>query len=113
VTYQAIELRAIGEIRHIGNWNKLERPSFARLSPTCGGERENWDGPRRHALVFGVLRIPLGLIGVLRIAVCAAEFNGMYVEVLISDFDAGVGVGDEVPVPRGAQSTPAAEANSR
>ena len=44
----------------------------------------------------------MGLIGVLGIALCAAQFNGMYVEVLVSDFDAGVWVGDEVPVPRGA-----------
>src|SRR3954452_21748446 len=67
-----------------------------------GDEGHDRDGACRHALVFRVLRIPLGLIGVLRIALGAAQFNGMYVEVLVCDFDAGVGVGDEVPVPRGA-----------
>src|ERR1700757_1697811 len=77
--------------------------SFGR---TGGGECDNGDGPRRLALVFGVLREALGLIGVLGIALRAAQFNGMYVEVLVSDFDAGVGVGDEVPVPRGAAVPP-------
>ena len=77
-------------------------PSFARLRLTGRRKCDNWDGARRHALVFGVLRIPLRLIDVHRIALYTAQFNGMYVEVLVSDFDAGVGVGDEVPVPRGA-----------
>src|ERR1700739_3707686 len=77
-------------------------PSFARLRPTGRRKCDNWDDARRHALVFGVLRIPLRLIDELRMALCTAQFNGMYVEVLVSDFDAGVGVGDEVPVPRGA-----------
>ncbi|MDT5055601.1 MAG: hypothetical protein QOF66_3967, partial [Mycobacterium sp.] len=32
-----------------------------RLRPTGRRERDNWDGPRRHALVLSESRIPLGL----------------------------------------------------
>jgi hypothetical protein len=44
----------------------------------------------------------LGLFGVLRIALFAAEFNRMHIDDVVANFDAGVGVSDEVPVPRGA-----------
>src|ERR1700755_779306 len=47
-----------------------------------GDEGHHGDNACRHALVFGVLRIPLGLIGVLRIALCAAQFNDVDGEVL-------------------------------
>src|ERR1700722_14658348 len=80
----------------------LHSGSFARLRPIDRRECDDRDGACRLALVFGVLRKPLGLLGVLRSAFLPAQLNGMYVEALVSDFDAGVGVCDKVPVPRGA-----------
>src|ERR1700738_3981831 len=76
-------------------------PSFARLRPTGRRERDDWDGPRRHALVLSESRIPLGLQRVLVVPFGALQLGGMHVDDVVADFDAGVGVGLEVPVPGG------------
>src|SRR4029079_16598435 len=76
-------------------------PSFARLCPTGRGERGNWNGSRRLALVLSESRIPLGLQRVLVVPFGALQLGGMNVDDVVADFDAGVGVGLQVPVPSG------------
>src|SRR6476646_2398985 len=71
------------------------------LGPTGGGERDNWDGSRRLALVLSESRIPLGLQRVLVVAFGALQLDGMNVDDVVADFDAGVGAGLQVLVPGG------------
>src|SRR6516165_9631070 len=77
----------------------MPRQSFARLRPTGRRERDNWDGPRRLALVLSEPRIPLGLHRVLVVTFRALQFGGMDVDDVVADFDARIGVGPQVPVP--------------
>src|ERR1700738_42954 len=76
-----------------------QRPSFAGLRRTVRRERDHWDGPRRLSLVLTESRIPLGLQGILLVPFGGLQLGGMHVDDVVSDFDAGVGVGLEVPVP--------------
>src|SRR6202051_2143479 len=92
--YQSIGVRANRREAYSGR-------SFARLRPTGGRERDNWDGPRRLALVLSESRIPLGLQRVLGVPFGAMQLGGMHVDDVVADFDADVGVGLQVPVPGG------------
>ena len=71
------------------------------LGPLGRGERDHWDGPRRHALVLSESWIPLGLQRVLVVTFGALQLGGMDVDDVVADFDANVGVGLQVPVPGG------------
>src|SRR5271163_4018322 len=83
--------------RHWRLWSE----SITRRRRAGRRERDDRNDPRRLAFVVGESRILLRLLRVLLVALGALQLDGMHVDDVVADLDAGVRIGFQIPVPGG------------